>query len=85
MPIVEAGLAGIPVFCADNIPAANEIGGGDVVAFSPDTEPGQLADLILGRIRKSAVYELKRRVRQSYTWRTIFRREILPLLGKGTT
>jgi glycosyltransferase involved in cell wall biosynthesis len=85
MPIVEAGLAGIPVFCADNIPAANEIGGGDVVTFSPDTEPGQLADLILGRIRKSAVYELKRRVRQSYTWRTIFRHEILPLLGKGTT
>ncbi|HET9588100.1 MAG TPA: glycosyltransferase family 4 protein [Anaerolineales bacterium] len=80
MPILEAGLVGIPVFCADTIPAAQEIGGADVVRFSPEADPGEIAGLILKWAEESPVLRLRRRVRQRLTWQTIFRSQILPLL-----
>ena len=83
MPILEAALAGIPVFCSDQIPAANEIGGQDVIRFSPEADPAQLADAIVTWSASSPVYHLRQRVRQSLTWRSIFQREILPLVEQG--
>lgn len=83
MPILEAGLAGMPVFCSDHIPAANEIGGPDVTRFAPEAEPAQIANLITKRLENSPVFQLRRRVRQSLTWRSIFLREILPLVKEG--
>lgn len=84
MPILEAGLAGIPVFCSTAIPAANEIGGGDVIRFSPDAQPEDVARLILDWMEGSPVHRLARRVRQRFTWQSIFQRQILPLIqGDG--
>jgi glycosyltransferase involved in cell wall biosynthesis len=80
MPVLEAGLMGLRVFCADTIPAANEIGGPDVVRFSPEAGPDQVADLILKWMDNSPVFNLRKRVRQTLTWRSIFKREILPLV-----
>lgn len=80
MPILEAGLAGIPVFCSTAIPAANEIGGGDVIQFSPDAHPQEVARLLLEWMEESPVYRLARRVRQQFTWQSIMRRQILPLI-----
>ncbi|RPJ19788.1 MAG: glycosyltransferase [Chloroflexi bacterium] len=84
MPVLEAGLLGIPVFCTDRIPAANEIGGQEVVRFSPGADADQVAGLILKWMEDSSVLRLRRRVRQNLTWRSIFQREILPLLERGT-
>lgn len=83
MPILEAGLAGIPVFCSNQVPAANEIGGQDVIRFSPDEKANQVASLILRWMENSPVFQLRRRVRQSLTWNSIFQRGILPLVEKG--
>ena len=83
MPVLEAGLAGIPVFCSDQIPAAGEIGGQDVIRFSSAAEPTQLADALVQWSDSSRVFQLRRRVRQSLTWRSIFQHEILPLIEKG--
>jgi hypothetical protein len=81
---LEAGLAGIPVFCTAHVPAAKEIGGQDVVTFSPDANADQVADLILNWMETSPVFRLRRRVRQDLTWRGIFQRQIFPLLdGAG--
>ena len=80
MPILEAGLIGIPVFSTDHVPAANEIGGQDVIQFSAEADPGQVAGLILEAIGKSPMLQLRRRVRQSLTWRSIFNWQILPLV-----
>ncbi len=80
MPVLEAGLAGIPVFCSTRVPAANEIGGQDVVRFRPDAAPEQVADLIVKWMENSPVLQLRRRIRQELTWRGIFQRQILPLL-----
>lgn len=81
MPVLEAGLVGIPVVCTE-VPAAVEIGGQDVILFDLEEEPDRLAGRILAWTKESAVHRLRRRVRQGYTWQAIFRRDIEPLLGR---
>jgi glycosyltransferase involved in cell wall biosynthesis len=80
MPVLEAGLVGVPVVCSGDVPAAREIGGGDVIRFDTDGEPDRLAERILTWIVNNPTYQLRRRVRQAYTWREIFRSDIRPLL-----
>jgi glycosyltransferase involved in cell wall biosynthesis len=80
MPVLEAGLAGIPVV-STGVPAAVEIGGADVIAFDLDEAPERLAARLLDWAGASPVQRLRRRVRQGYTWQVIFRRDIEPLLS----
>ncbi len=83
MPILEAGLLGVPVVCTD-VPAAEEIGGVDTILFDTDEDPAHVAGQIQARVEQSPVHRLRRRVRKNYTWRAIFQRDIRPLLeGKG--
>jgi glycosyltransferase involved in cell wall biosynthesis len=81
MPVLEAGLVGIPVVCT-KVPAAVEIGGEDVILFDLDEEPDRLAARILAWAEGSAVHRLRRRVRQGYTWQAIFSRDIELLLRR---
>lgn len=83
MPVLEAGLAGIPVFCSDRVPAASEIGDPDVIRFSPEADSQEVAGLILKWTESSPVFNLRRRVRQNLTWRSLFQHEILPLVEQG--
>jgi glycosyltransferase involved in cell wall biosynthesis len=79
-------LAGVPVVCSGDVPSAREIGGGDVIRFDTGEEPDHLAERILTWIVNNPTYQLRRRVRQAYTWREIFRRDIRPLLaGEGSS
>jgi glycosyltransferase involved in cell wall biosynthesis len=83
MPVLEAGLVGMPVVCTD-VPAAEEIGGEDVTLFEAIEDPTHVAGQILAWAEQNPVHRLRRRVRQNYTWRAIFYRDIKPLLnGKG--
>jgi len=83
MPVLEAGLVGVPVMCT-NVPAAEEIGGQDVTIFDATKDPAGVAGQILAWAEQSPVHRLRRRVRQNYTWSAIFHRDIQPLLdGKG--
>jgi len=79
MPVLEAGLAGLPVACTA-IPAAEEIAGEDVILFDAAETPEEVAARILDRVEGSPVYRLRRRVRGRYTWDAIFERDIAPLL-----
>jgi glycosyltransferase involved in cell wall biosynthesis len=79
MPVLEAGLAGIPVVCT-NVPAAQEIGSSNVMLFDAAQDPDKLAARIAKWAERDRVHRLKRRVRQRYTWKAIFRRDIEPLL-----
>jgi glycosyltransferase involved in cell wall biosynthesis len=82
MPVLEAGLAGVPVVCT-NVPAAEEIGGKNVTIFNSTEDPARLAGRILSWAEQSPAHRLRRRVRQLYTWRAVFRRDIKPLLDGG--
>ena len=79
MPVLEAGMAGIPAVCAD-IPAAGEIGDPDVIIFPRGEAPESLAATILKLVESSPTSRFRRRVRQGYTWEGLFQRQIEPLL-----
>jgi glycosyltransferase involved in cell wall biosynthesis len=80
IPILEAGMALLPVFCAD-IPPLRATGQGDVVYFDPvNTTPEHIAANILTTLDSYAPYRLRVRVRKSYRWHTIIRDRLLPLL-----
>lgn len=79
IPMLEAGLVGLPIFCAD-IPVLHEIAGSHAVFFSPEIEPAELAQLILKELGANGTYQLKRRIRRRYTWSGIFAERIAPLL-----
>ena len=80
MPVLEAGLVGIPVVATD-VPAAEEIAGADMIRIDEEEEPDHLAERILSWAENSPVHRMRRRVCQRYTWQAIFRRDIEPLLG----
>jgi len=82
MPVLEAGLVGIPAVCTD-VPAAEEIGGQEVILFDEEEDPQQIAERILTWAEGSRVHRLRRRVRQNYTWKAIFQQHIHPLLDQG--
>jgi glycosyltransferase involved in cell wall biosynthesis len=79
IPILEAGLAGLPVFCAD-IPPLRALGGASAAYFSPDADPGQVARQIAGYFSTDPVFELRARVRGAYTWEKVYAQQIEPLL-----
>ncbi len=83
MPVLEAGLVGLPVFSSE-IPAAKEIGGSDIVMIDQTGEPGRAAAKILKWIEENPLSRFRRRTRRSYTWEAIFREKIVPLLAKGS-
>jgi len=82
IPILEAGLAGIPVFCADIAPF-RELGGSQVTYFSLDIDPSDLAAQLIKSLESSSVFALRKRVLQNYSWEKIYSNKIDPLLKKG--
>ncbi|HZY45963.1 MAG TPA: glycosyltransferase, partial [Anaerolineae bacterium] len=81
IPILEAGLARLPIFCAD-IPALRETGQADAHYFAPDADPIELAKLIGRELITNGAHRLQKRVRSEYFWQRIFADRIEPLLKK---
>jgi glycosyltransferase involved in cell wall biosynthesis len=79
LPILEAGLAGLPIFCSD-LPVLREVGGPHACYFPPDAPPAAIADQLLGVLDALGPSALRRRVRQWYSWEGIYERQIRPLL-----
>lgn len=85
MPVLEAGLAGIPALCTREVPAALEIGAADVTLFDAKQPAGQLAQQLLVWMQSNPEQRLRRRVRQQYTWEALFEQQIEPLLQENQT
>jgi glycosyltransferase involved in cell wall biosynthesis len=79
IPVIEAGLVGMPVFCAD-IPPLRALGGDEATYFSPDADPQEVAALIAGRLGADPGYRLRVRVRRAYTWQGVYAERIAPIL-----
>lgn len=83
IPIIEAGLVGLPIFCT-TIPPLQEIAGDRATYFSPDADPTELAQRIAAYFRSDSVYRLRGRIRQKYSWKGVYTNRIAPLLdGKN--
>jgi glycosyltransferase involved in cell wall biosynthesis len=79
IPILEAGLAGLPIFCSD-IPPLRSLGGSYVTYFSPDADPNGIAETIAKHLSSNPVFRMRAQVRRHYTWARIYTRKIAPLL-----
>ena len=83
MPVIEGGLVGKPIF-ATAIPALEEVGRDSVYVIEPGESPAQVAARIRLWAQQDITHRLRRRVRQEYTWPSVFSRMIEPLIvGAG--
>lgn len=80
IPLLEAGLLGLPIFCAD-LPPLRETGHDDVVFFDPEHDkPEAIATKIHAYFTDNPRHRLKTRVRRDYRWDVIIRQQLIPLL-----
>jgi mannosylglucosylglycerate synthase len=79
LPLLEAALARLPVFCSD-IPVLREVGGEGANYFRHDGDPHEIAAMILNVLNKTSVAAYRRKVLSTYTWEAIFESRMLPLL-----
>jgi glycosyltransferase involved in cell wall biosynthesis len=80
IPILEAGLARLPIFCAD-IPPLRQTAGADAYYFDPAAAPpAEVAAAIWSSLSQSAPYRLGGRVRHNYQWDQIIARQLIPFM-----
>ena len=79
IPILEAGIAHLPIFCADIAPF-RESAGEWADYFALDEAPAAIAARIADALARDARYRLKQRVVREYAWSRIFAERIEPLL-----
>lgn len=79
IPVLEAGISGLPVFCSD-IPPLRSLAEENAVYFSPDGDPRQIAEDIHARLSTDGAYHLRVKARTQFTWEGVFKEHIEPLL-----
>ena len=82
IPLLEAGLVRLPVFCSD-IPPFREIAGDAAHVFALDDLPAEVAARIAAFVETDRSAHLRRRVLESFTWDRVFAERIEPILGVG--
>jgi glycosyltransferase involved in cell wall biosynthesis len=79
IPLLEAGLARLPIFCSD-IPPFREVGQDQVQRFPVDADPVEVARRIVCLLETDPAARLRRRVLAEYQWEQIVRCKVMPLL-----
>ncbi len=79
IPMLEAGLARLPIFATD-LPPFRESAGGQANLFLPDAPPPTVAYKIVETLQMDQAFQLRRRVVADYTWRSVVENKIIPLL-----
>ena len=83
IPLLEAGLVRLPVFCSD-IPPFREIAGADAHLFRLDEPPTAVAERIARFLDTDPAARLRRRVLDAFTWERVFAERIAPLLAPAS-
>jgi glycosyltransferase involved in cell wall biosynthesis len=79
LPILEAGLAGIPIFCS-NIESLKELGRGQLTYFDAEGDAASVAGQIAAALEGSPRFALRHRVLREHTWEHIYAEHLAPLL-----
>lgn len=79
LPLIEAGLLRVPIFCGD-IPVLREVGGTNALYFPLTDPPETIAEMVLITLEKPGPAAMRRRVLADYSWDNIFHAKILPLV-----
>jgi glycosyltransferase involved in cell wall biosynthesis len=80
IPVLEAGLSRLSIFCAD-IPPLRELAGDRATYFSPDGPPEQIASQVAVRLATDPNYAMGVHVRTAYSWEGVYAQRIAPLLA----
>ncbi|MEM8856739.1 MAG: glycosyltransferase family 4 protein [Chloroflexota bacterium] len=80
IPMLEAGLVGIPIF-ASHIAPLKAIGTNYANWFSPYGDPAEIAQQISQNLQADPIFGLKKQIRQNFIWEGVFEKHISPLLG----
>ncbi|HUF37175.1 MAG TPA: glycosyltransferase family 4 protein [Anaerolineales bacterium] len=83
IPVLEAGLARLPVFAAD-IPPVRESAGEFATLFDPRSKPTAIASEIADFLARDRRHALRKRVLRRFTWRRIVQYEMIPLIESVT-
>lgn len=78
IPLLEAALNKLPIFCSDITPL-RELAGDDAHYFEPDADPAQVALLVVESLAASATARFGQRAR-SATWQQVYEEHLAPLL-----
>ena len=81
IPVLEAGLARIPVFASD-IPSVRESSSGMINLFDPTDDPNNVAEMIVSYLNSDPIYLFRKHVLNQYTWQSILKKKIIPLLDE---
>jgi glycosyltransferase involved in cell wall biosynthesis len=81
IPIIEAALSRIPIFCSDLEPF-KEIAGEVLNYFSLDEDPKSIAQNIAARFQSDSTHGLRQQIYVDYSWDSVFEQSIQPLLEK---
>jgi glycosyltransferase involved in cell wall biosynthesis len=84
MPLIEAGLRGIPIFCSD-IPPFAEIVDDKAIRFGLQEPPAVIARRIAETLKNDRRHLLRKHVQQHYTWQGVYQRAIKPLIMAAMT
>ncbi|MBI1879751.1 MAG: glycosyltransferase family 4 protein [Chloroflexi bacterium] len=79
IPLLEAGLARLPIFATD-LPPFRESAGPWATLFAATISPAKVAQTIFAMLQTDRAFQLRRRVLTDYTWRNIVETRIMPLL-----
>lgn len=82
IPLLEAGLSGLPILCTD-LDVFREVAPAAAVTFSLGEPASAIAGRITARLRADARYSLRRRVRLDYPWPVVCERGLIPLLDRA--
>jgi glycosyltransferase involved in cell wall biosynthesis len=83
IPILEAGLARLPIFATD-LPSFHESAADGATYFSTDNPLPEVADTIITSLQNDRAFQLRRRVMANYTWQHLVETKIVPLLRTVT-
>lgn len=84
IPVLEAGLARLPIFCAD-IPPFQVTGEGTAHFFGLDEDPTAIARRIAAVLREDPALAMRRRVIDHYTWQSILQDKLEPLIRSASS
>lgn len=79
IPVLEAGLARMPIFAA-HLPPIRESAGNLAFYFNPEGEPYAVAKAMAERLAQDPLYQMRKRVFRHFTWEVIVRERVIPLV-----
>jgi glycosyltransferase involved in cell wall biosynthesis len=82
VPVLEGGLAKLPIFCSD-IPPFREGAGDHAHYFQLDESPERIAARMCEVLNADKTYQLRRHVLREYDWQAIWREQLAPLLQEA--